>query len=223
MTPHPDKARSTFFDRRFDRRVRTTFWVVLVSVVSSLALTLHAAWPTRIRNGYKPEQPIAYPHDLHAGAMQIPCRYCHTGVDTGAIARIPPLSTCMNCHTLLLPDPSKKTRTERLAPLLAHWKAKEPVVWHKVYDLADFAQFHHGRHLSAGVDCINCHGEVRTMAVVQKMSPLTMGWCIECHMGRRDWRRSEDLVLRQMTGAEIVNDPIYGKILAPIWCSTCHR
>ena len=33
----------------------------------------------------------------------------------------------------------------------------------------------------AGLNCQACHGEVEKMEVVRQESPLTMGWCVECH------------------------------------------
>jgi hypothetical protein len=42
--------------------------------------------------------------------------------------------------------------------------------------------FTHKRHVSAGVECQECHGEVQdTMTVARRVSELTMGWCLECH------------------------------------------
>ena len=31
--------------------------------------------------GYQPKQPIAYSHKLHAGTMEMDCRYCHFNVE----------------------------------------------------------------------------------------------------------------------------------------------
>ena len=34
-----------------------------------------------IHQGYLPEQPINYSHQLHAGKLQIQCIYCHSGAE----------------------------------------------------------------------------------------------------------------------------------------------
>ncbi|HRT54084.1 MAG TPA: c-type cytochrome, partial [Flavobacteriales bacterium] len=47
---------------------------------------------------YKPEQPIAFNHSLHAGKMAINCQYCHSGAEKSKHAGIPSASICMNCH-----------------------------------------------------------------------------------------------------------------------------
>ena len=33
----------------------------------------------------------------------------------------------------------------------------------------------------AGVECQTCHGPIQEMEVVSQYTPLTMGWCIDCH------------------------------------------
>ena len=35
-----------------------------------------------IHQGYSPEQPIAFPHKVHAGDNKIPCLYCHSAART---------------------------------------------------------------------------------------------------------------------------------------------
>jgi hypothetical protein len=38
-------------------------------------------------------QPVPFSHAHHVGGMGIDCRYCHTSVDTSAVAGIPPTKT----------------------------------------------------------------------------------------------------------------------------------
>lgn len=49
------------------------------------------------------EQPVAFSHKHHAN-MGIDCRYCHTSVEDGAFAGIPPTKTCMNCHSMIFSE-----------------------------------------------------------------------------------------------------------------------
>lgn len=214
---------ASFFHRDFDKRVRLTLIIVGLSVVFGAAWTLYAAWPDRIRVGYQPDQPIEFSHRLHAGTLQINCRYCHTGVDRGAHATVPSLDVCMNCHSVFQGDPAEPEQVDKIRVLLDYHEKGEPVEWNRVYDLADFAYFDHSQHMLAGLDCRNCHGAVETMDVVRKETPLTMGWCLKCHMGNTTPIIDQDELLPGRTGAELVEDPIYREILAPINCSTCHR
>ena len=125
--------------------------------------------------GYAPEQPINYSHAVHAGAMEIPCQYCHFGADRGRYAGIPPTSICMNCHTQVLP-----THPE-IEKLRAALDAGEPIQWVRVHTLPDHVYFDHSVHVGAGVECQTCHGPVEQMARVEQHEPLTMGWCLDCH------------------------------------------
>lgn len=219
-----EDGNAIMFTRRFDRRVWITLIVLIGSGILGTSLTLYTAWPTHIRVGYKPTQPIAFSHELHAGSMEIACRYCHTRVDSGAHATVPPLSVCMNCHGMFKPNPNKKEQAQRIGVLLDHWNRKQPVAWNKVYDLSDFVYFYHDRHTGVGLDCRNCHGDVGTMPVVEQVTPLTMGWCLHCHMGRQsEVQFSQEALLEGKKTLPVINDPVYGRIVAPINCSTCHR
>jgi hypothetical protein len=125
--------------------------------------------------GYRPHQPVAYSHKLHAGDLGIDCRYCHTTVETSAKANVPPTSTCMNCHTII------KTESEKLTMIRSSYSDTIPMEWVKVHDLPDYAYFNHGVHVRAGVGCYSCHGNVAEMEEVTQVSSLSMGWCLDCH------------------------------------------
>ncbi|MEO6040223.1 MAG: c-type cytochrome [Saprospiraceae bacterium] len=48
---------------------------------------------------YKPDQPIAFSHKLHAGTNKIDCQYCHDSARRSKSSSIPGSNTCMNCHS----------------------------------------------------------------------------------------------------------------------------
>lgn len=50
------------------------------------------------QQGYKPDQPIAFSHKLHAGTNKIDCQYCHDSARRSKHSSIPGTNTCMNCH-----------------------------------------------------------------------------------------------------------------------------
>ncbi|HJW29831.1 MAG TPA: cytochrome c3 family protein, partial [Saprospiraceae bacterium] len=50
------------------------------------------------QQGYKPDQPIKFSHQTHAGIQGINCQYCHDGARRSKHAAIPAANTCMNCH-----------------------------------------------------------------------------------------------------------------------------
>lgn len=129
-----------------------------------------------IQQGYAPDQPIAFSHKLHAGMYEIDCNYCHNGVNRGKSATIPAANVCMNCHNAI------KIQSPEIKKI---WKAVEknkPIQWVRVHNLPDLAYFNHAQHVNVGgIECEKCHGPVKEMEVIQQYSPLTMGWCINCH------------------------------------------
>lgn len=140
---------------------------------------------------YKPEQPIAFNHTLHAGKMAINCQYCHSTAEKSKHASIPSANVCMNCHKAV--SSGTTTGTTEIAkiyeavgwdPDAQKYTGKEsPIKWVKVHNLPDHVAFSHATHVAVGkIECQKCHGPVDTqMDVAEQWSPLTMGWCIQCH------------------------------------------
>lgn len=59
---------------------------------------------------------------------------------------------------------------------------QKPLNWVQVHKLPDHAYFNHAQHYNVGqIECQTCHGPVQEMEEVYQYSPLTMGWCINCH------------------------------------------
>lgn len=57
-----------------------------------------------------------------------------------------------------------------------------PIEWTRIHNLPDHAYFNHAQHVTVGkVECQQCHGKVEEMDVLEQHSPLSMGWCINCH------------------------------------------
>jgi len=143
-----------------------------------------------IQQDYAPEQPIKFSHKLHAGQNGISCVYCHSGAEKSRHANIPSPNVCMNCHKFVQKGPVYGT-TE-IAKIYAaldfdpntgvYGNNPKPVQWIRVHNLPDLAYFNHSQHtVVGGIECQTCHGPVQEMDVVKQFSPLTMGWCIECH------------------------------------------
>lgn len=139
-----------------------------------------------VQQGYMPDQPIAFSHKLHAGDNQIACEYCHTSVRKTKHANIPSVSICMNCHIKV------KKESEQIADLYKaidyNPKTNEfgtnikPIQWVRIHNLPDHVYFNHSQHVElAGLACEECHGPIKEMSKVYQYSPLTMGWCIDCH------------------------------------------
>ena len=173
--------------------------------------------------GYRPTQPIDYSHKVHAGDLGIDCRYCHTTVEVSASANVPPTQTCMNCHTLVKPE------SEKTAPLLASWQTGKPIEWVRVHMLPDYAYFDHSAHISVGVGCVSCHGNVAEMEKVTQVEPLSMSWCLDCHRNPAEHLRPISEVTNMKWEApqnqlEFAENIMKEKnISPPLDCSGCHR
>lgn len=124
-------------------------------------------------------QPIAFPHDRHAGDFGIDCQYCHFSAERSRSAGIPPVATCMGCHTFV----AGSENPEEVATLRSYWEQEEAIPWNRIYRVPDHVFFPHMRHVAADVECAACHGNVEEIGVIQEVNqPLTMGWCVGCHI-----------------------------------------
>ena len=162
------------------------------------------------QQNYKPEQPIFYSHKVHAGINQINCLYCHAGAEKSKHAMVPSTNVCMNCHKqineytgeaehpLYNEEGEKINGTEQIQLLYkyAGWDPVKkdyirdekgaiqatPIKWTKIHNLPDHVYFNHSQHVAVGkVPCQQCHGPIQEMDEVYQFSPLSMGWCINCH------------------------------------------
>ena len=153
-----------------------------------------------VNQGYEPVQPIHYSHRIHAGDNGIDCKYCHSSARVSKHSGIPSLNICMNCHksisevaeTTATPEYSKEFYDGEIKKLYeaVGWDDAEqkytgdtkPVKWVRIHNLPDFAYFNHSQHVVVGgIECQTCHGPVEEMEIMSQHSPLTMGWCINCH------------------------------------------
>ncbi|HEY5123205.1 MAG TPA: cytochrome c3 family protein [Ignavibacteria bacterium] len=77
-----------------DYNLKVRIPLIIFIAVLAFTVTYYASYAERNGIGYAPEQPIAFSHALHAGTMQIDCKYCHVGVDKSRVVSIP--STCIS-------------------------------------------------------------------------------------------------------------------------------
>jgi len=152
-----------------------------------------------VDQGYQPVQPIHFSHKIHAGDNGIDCKYCHSSARVSKTSGIPSLNVCMNCHKSVY-EYNGETTAEfdkafydgeiKKLYAAAGWDdadqqytgETQPVKWVRIHNLPDFAYFNHSQHVSvAGLECQTCHGPVEEMEIMYQYSPLTMGWCINCH------------------------------------------
>ncbi len=221
-------------------------FVIFVIVVLGGYTTVNHAIDLGRQQDYKPEQPIKFSHEVHAGIHKIECQYCHDGARRSKHSVIPAVNTCMNCHRAINYgsqygtaeiskifaaigwDPTEgayienydQMTNDQARQIYSKWIADKyiseggdidevenvveeqwdgiytaltneytgdervagPIEWTRIHNLPDHAYFNHAQHVTVGkLKCQNCHGPVQEMEVVYQYSPLSMGWCINCH------------------------------------------
>jgi hypothetical protein len=153
-----------------------------IAVLSTLAFVQTQSEESSLRSQESTSaQPIAFPHNTHAGDFQIDCQYCHFSAERSVDAGIPPVANCMGCHTII----QGRNNPEEVNKLREYWQRGEPIPWVRIYKVADHVRFPHMRHVAedAGAfECQECHGTVEEMEVISEVEqPLKMGWCVDCH------------------------------------------
>ena len=174
--------------------------------------------------GVARDQPVPFSHKHHVTGVGIDCRYCHTSVEESAFAGIPPTETCMTCHSMLW------TEAAILEPVRASLRDDEPIRWTRVHDLPDFVYFRHDIHVSKGIGCQSCHGQVDQMPLMWKENTLNMEWCLECHRAPEKHIRPKEEVFN-MNWSPPTNQEEVGRNLVEQYdvqkfqltdCSICH-
>ena len=197
-----------------------------------------------IDQGYAPVQPIHYSHKIHAGANKIDCKYCHSSAVKSKHSGIPSLNVCMNCHKNiaeyngeedLANGYTKEFYTKEIAKLYeavgwddadqSYTGEEKPVKWIQIHNLPDFVYFNHSQHVNvAGVECQTCHGPVEEMEIMEQYSPLTMGWCIDCHRETNVDLKNNDYYekIHEELSKKYNVDKLTAAELGGLECGKCH-
>ena len=200
ITPEPKEKRIHIW-KAFVQNQFLVFISVVLFLLSSTYLLYDYMMQIGVDQGYMPVQPIHYSHKIHAGVNKIDCKYCHSSARVSKHSGIPSLNVCMNCHRNIAEyngeedienGYTKDFYTNEIKKLYAAvgWDEEnqkytgetESVKWVRIHNLPDFVYFNHAQHHEVGqIQCQKCHGPVEEMEIMYQYSPLTMGWCIDCH------------------------------------------
>ena len=219
------------------------FVLVIVFLLSSAYGVYGYLMQIGIDQGYEPIQPIHYSHKIHAGANQIECKYCHSSARVSKHSGIPSLNVCMNCHEYIAEyngeedlenGYTKDFYTNEIKKLYnaVGWDEEnqiytgntKPVKWVRIHNLPDFVYFNHSQHAEvAKIECQTCHGPVEEMEIMYQYSPLTMGWCIDCHRESNVDRSNEyyEKIHEQLSKKYGVEKLTVAQ-LGGIECAKCH-
>lgn len=140
--------------------------------------------------GMVQSQLVPFSHKHHVGDDGIDCRYCHTSVEAGPHAGLPPTHTCMTCHSQIW------TGADPLEPVRQSLQSGSPIRWRRVAQLPDYVYFNHSIHLNRGVACVECHGRIDQMPLTWRAKPFQMEFCLDCHRDPAPHLRPRELVTR---------------------------
>ncbi len=181
-------------------KVTSTIFLLLIAAYVGFGLLFKVG----VDEGYTPLQPIAFSHKIHSGENKIECQYCHSSAKHSKHSGIPSVNVCMNCH-MNISEVAEGTQIEwdgltygkaeldkEIAKVydaagwdpetLEYTGEEKPIKWIRIHNLPDFAYFNHSQHVKVGgLECQKCHGPVEEYDEMRQYSPLTMGWCIDCH------------------------------------------
>ena len=164
-------------------RVPRLVGITALLLIALLAAGYYLYFPSQLG----PEQPISFSHRVHATDKQISCVFCHPDSINGERSGVPPVQTCMLCHSRII------STHPQIQQLWGYYQRREPVPWVRVNDLPDYVFFNHQIHTRRGYDCSRCHGDIAGMDRVRMVTwkevgasekgadPVKMGFCIQCH------------------------------------------
>ena len=231
--------------------IKQNTFLHVMGTILLLLVTAYVGFGTLFKvgvdKGYSPLQPIAFSHKIHAGENKIDCQYCHSSAKHSKHSGIPSVNVCMNCH-MNIAEVAEGTEIEwdgvtygkaeldkEIAKIYdaAGWDAEnleytgqtKPVKWIRIHNLPDFAYFNHSQHVTvAGLKCQKCHGPVEEMDEMYQYSPLTMGWCIDCHKetkvdlkGNEYYKNIHEELAKKYNVEEVTIAQLGGKE-----CGKCH-
>jgi len=102
-----------------------------------------------------------------------------------------------------------------------------PIPWVRIHNLPDHVYFSHKQHVTVGkIECQECHGKVEEMEVVYQHSPLSMGWCINCHrktevkFADNEYYQAYEKYHEQMRAGD--RDKVTVEDIGGLECQKCH-
>ncbi len=174
-------------------------------------------------------QPIKFSHKTHAGTNKVPCEFCHIYARRSLVSGIPPVRTCVGCHSMV--KGTEPWQQKEIKKVLKYWEEQRPIEWKKIHDVPDFVNFSHKRHIQIGFDCTQCHGDVTKIeewTMDNMKQPLAMGWCVKCHMTQHPTANGKIAgPARPTRGAPAVSEAVAqqpdGVISGSRDCFICHK
>jgi hypothetical protein len=217
---------SQIFNRSSHLIFRGVPIIIFLGIILTAGLAMvmpRSSWETQV--GDIQNQEIPFSHKHHVGGLGLDCRFCHSSVDRSANAGMPSTHTCLTCHSQIW------KKASLLKPLHDSAEQNSPLEWNRVYRLPHYVYFNHSIHVTKGIGCVTCHGQVDQMPMMVKTKAFFMRQCLECHthpekylrplneIYNLNWPRPEDQIAQGQ--ALLLQNHIPKYRLRD--CNTCHR
>ncbi len=122
-------------------------------------------------------QPLEFSHARHIKA-DMECISCHASVEDQAMATLPTIDKCMECHE------EKRGESQAEPKVREYAQRGEEIPWQRVNLLPGHVYFSHAAHVTLGeMKCEQCHGAVDKVdvALTTPNIDLDMDACMACH------------------------------------------
>lgn len=137
---------------------------ILLIPILSLAIFLCFTSPASAQAN--PDKGLAFSHKLHVIEQEIECLTCHENAEsseTGQDNLLPSKLVCNNCHG------ENEVGNPEVLPAIQKYSAK----------------FSHKMHIGAGLNCENCHSQIKQSTYPGDLLSLpTMSDCMSCHQNK---------------------------------------
>ena len=195
--------------------------LLATAIVAFIVVVLFMSWFSNPPFGWgnAPDQPIPFPHTVHAGAVEdgghaIQCEFCHRNVTTGAAATVPAVEVCVICHKQIKGANAKADVAEpetliNIQRVLDKHEDGRPIDWERVHRMPDHVRFVHEAHLR-----FLTQGEERTVTLpMGDEEPMNLPVPVQeaCSVCHGDVAHMEEV------------QPQEGQSLKMGTCLDCHR
>ncbi|MGA0588669.1 cytochrome C [Dyella sp. KRB-257] len=119
------------------------------------------------------DQPVLFRHQHHAGQVELNFR-CHSTAETSAHAGMPPMSTCMKCHSQFY------TNQPMYRPLVQSWEAHTCCCSGTGSTICLISSTSATASTSPRRELRQLPRPVGQMPLMRQ-KPLSMHWCLQCH------------------------------------------
>jgi hypothetical protein len=116
-----------------------------------------------------------FDHQLHVQQYELACVECHAGSTTEALAGMPALGRCRECH-----DQGEEETADYFAAITSSRPVDAPFISYTGPLRAELLPAH-ATHAAAGVSCTTCHGDVGASKATDPTVVPSMDTCTSCH------------------------------------------